>query len=79
MGTLKYRAVDDINFNIEKGEFVVVLCSSGAGKVLLNLLGGMDLATKGSIYIDGEDITKYNENKLTAYRGDAIGFVFQFL
>lgn len=79
MGTLKYRAADDINFDIKKGEFVVVLGPSGAGKsTLLNLLGGMDHVTNGSIYIDGKDITKYDENELTSYRKDAIGFVFQF-
>lgn len=79
MGSLKFRAADDISFEIEEGEFVVVLGPSGAGKsTLLNLLGGMDYVTKGSIYIDGEDISQYNDNTLTAYRKDAIGFVFQF-
>ncbi|MDP4091022.1 MAG: ABC transporter ATP-binding protein [Bacillota bacterium] len=79
MGTLKFRAIDNINFEIEKGEFVVILGPSGAGKsTVLNLLGGMDQASKGSIYIEGEDITKYNETALTIYRRDAVGFVFQF-
>ncbi|HOV28352.1 MAG TPA: ABC transporter ATP-binding protein [Pseudobacteroides sp.] len=79
LGALKFRAVDNINFEIDKGEFVVILGPSGAGKsTVLNLLGGMDYATEGSIYIDGEDITKYDENGLTAYRRDVIGFIFQF-
>jgi putative ABC transport system ATP-binding protein len=78
-GTVKLRAVDDINFAIEKGEFVVILGPSGAGKsTVLNLLGGMDHVTGGSISIDNQDITKYDENALTAYRRDAVGFVFQF-
>lgn len=79
MGALKFKAANDINFEINKGEFVVVLGPSGAGKsTVLNLLGGMDHATEGSIVIDGEDITKYNEEKLTIYRRDSVGFVFQF-
>lgn len=78
-GDISYRAADNINFEIEKGEFVVILGPSGAGKTtLLNLLGGMDFVTEGSIFIDGEDITKYNEARLTEYRKDAVGFVFQF-
>lgn len=79
VGTSKFRAADKINFEIEKGEFVVVLGPSGAGKsTVLNLLGGMDGATEGAILIDGQDITQYDENALTSYRRDAIGFVFQF-
>ncbi|KAF0197738.1 MAG: Peptide ABC transporter ATPase [Bacillota bacterium] len=78
-GTNVIHAADDVSFEIEKGEFVIILGPSGAGKsTVLNLLGGMDSVTHGAIYIDGEDITKYNENALTAYRRDAIGFVFQF-
>ena len=78
-GDLKFKALDHVSFEIEKGEFLVVLGPSGAGKsTLLNLLGGMDYASEGSIYIDHEDITKYTERALTTYRKDSIGFVFQF-
>lgn len=78
-GSLKFTAADNISFEIEKGEFAVILGPSGAGKsTVLNLLGGMDYATGGSILIEGRDIAKYNENELTAYRRDVIGFVFQF-
>ncbi|NLC19616.1 MAG: ABC transporter ATP-binding protein [Clostridiales bacterium] len=79
MGALKFMAVSDISFEIEKGEFVVILGPSGAGKsTILNLLGGMDRVSSGSIYIDGEDISLYDDNRLTLYRKYAIGFVFQF-
>jgi len=72
-------AVDHVCFEIEEGEFVVILGPSGAGKsTILNLLGGMDQPTAGSIFIGGEDITKYDDDRLSAYRCDAIGFVFQF-
>ena len=65
--------------SINKGEFVVILGPSGAGKsTLLNLIGGMDTPTSGSIKIDGEEISKYNENQLSEYRAENIGFIFQF-
>lgn len=72
-------ANNDINFSIDDGEFVVILGASGAGKsTLLNILGGIETATSGSVIIDGEDITKYNNKKLTMYRRNIVGFVFQF-
>ena len=78
-GEKEFKALDNIDLSIKKGEFVVVLGPSGAGKsTLLNLIGGMDTPTKGSIEIDGEDISKYNENELSEYRAENIGFIFQF-
>lgn len=79
MGEVEIRAVDGINFDIEKGEFVVIVGPSGAGKTtVLNILGGMDTATTGQVWVDGRDIAKYNQKQLTGYRRDDIGFVFQF-
>lgn len=71
--------MDNISFEISKGEFVVVVGPSGAGKTtVLNILGGMDTATEGDVYVDGSNIAEYNSHQLTAYRRDDIGFVFQF-
>lgn len=79
MGEVEIKAVDDVSFTIDKGEFVIVLGASGAGKsTILNLLGGMDHVTTGSIYVDGNEISKYNKKLLTKYRREEIGFVFQF-
>ncbi len=79
MGEVEIRAVDNISFEISKGEFVVVVGPSGAGKTtVLNILGGMDTATKGNVFVDGSNIAKYTSHQLTAYRRDDIGFVFQF-
>ena len=79
MGEVEIRAVDGIDFSIQKGEFVVLVGPSGAGKTtVLNILGGMDTASGGRITVDGQDITKYSERQLTGYRRDDIGFVFQF-
>ena len=79
MGEVEIRAVDGIDFSIQKGEFVVIVGPSGAGKTtVLNILGGMDTASGGRITVDGRDITKYSERQLTGYRRDDIGFVFQF-
>lgn len=74
-----FDALKNISFTLPKGEFVVILGPSGAGKsTLLNLIGGMDKPTKGDIIIDNENISKYNEAKLTDYRADNVGFIFQF-
>lgn len=79
MGEVEIKALDDAGFGIEKGEFVVVVGPSGAGKTtILNILGGMDTATSGEIFVDNEDIAKFDEKALTAYRRDDVGFVFQF-
>ena len=79
MGEVEIRAVDGIDFSIQKGEFVVIVGPSGAGKTtVLNILGGMYTASGGRITVDGQDITKYSERQLTGYRRDDIGFVFQF-
>ncbi len=79
MGEVEIRAADRISFSIQKGEFVVFVGPSGAGKTtVLNILGGMDTATSGKLIVDGEDITLYNSRKLTGYRREDIGFVFQF-
>lgn len=78
-GEKEFKALDNIDLSIGKGEFVVILGPSGAGKsTLLNLIGGMDTPTMGSIKIDGEEISKYNENQLSEYRAENIGFIFQF-
>ncbi len=79
MGEVEIRALDNISFDIDKGEFVVVLGASGAGKsTILNILGGMDIATSGSVMVDGSDISKADDKQLTDYRRFDIGFVFQF-
>lgn len=79
MGDVIIKAVDDVSFAIEEGEFVVVIGASGAGKTtILNLLGGMDQVTSGTIIVDGNEVSEYNKKMLTKYRRDEIGFVFQF-
>ena len=79
MGEVEIQAVDGISFSVQKGEFVIVVGPSGAGKTtVLNILGGMDTATSGSLWVDGEDITAYTPRQLTGYRREDIGFVFQF-
>ena len=78
-GEKEFKALDNIDLAINEGEFVVVLGPSGAGKsTLLNLIGGMDTPTSGQIIIDDENISNYNEEKLSEYRAENIGFIFQF-
>jgi putative ABC transport system ATP-binding protein len=79
MGEVAVKALEETNFELYDGEFVVILGPSGSGKsTLLNILGGMDLPTEGRVLVKGEEITKYNDRKLTAYRREKVGFVFQF-
>ena len=79
MGEVEIHAVDGVSFQIEKGEFVVIVGPSGAGKTtVLNILGGMDSATSGKVIVGGTDISHYQAKQLTAYRRNEIGFVFQF-
>ncbi len=78
-GEITIKAADGMNFSFEKGEFVVIVGPSGAGKTtVLNILGGMDKLTSGHVIVDGKDISKYNNRELTTYRRYDIGFVFQF-
>ena len=79
MGELTIKALDNTNFEIDKGELVVIVGPSGAGKTTtLNILGGMDRLTSGNVLVDGKNITKLNNRKLIKYRREDIGFVFQF-
>ena len=79
MGELEIKALDEVSFSIERGELAVVLGPSGAGKTtVLNILGGMDNADSGKIFVDNKDITSYNKIDLMKYRRNDIGFVFQF-
>ena len=79
MGEVTIKALDKANFEIEKGELVVIVGPSGAGKTTaLNILGGMDKLTRGKAIIDGRDISNLSQKELTKYRREDIGFVFQF-
>ncbi len=79
MGEVEVAAVRDMNFQIEQGEFVVIVGPSGAGKTtLLNMLGGMDSCTSGTILLDGAEVSSFSRKQLTKYRRYDIGFVFQF-
>ena len=78
-GEAMQTAADHVSFTIEQGEFVVILGPSGAGKsTILNMLGGMDTPTEGTIVVDGAEVSAMNEKQLGAYRAEKIGFVFQF-
>ena len=79
MGEVSIKACDGINFEIEKGQFVIIVGPSGAGKTtVLNILGGMDTATEGQIFVDGREISRLRGKGLIQYRREDIGFVFQF-
>ena len=79
VGETEIIANHDVNFDIEKGEFVIILGASGAGKsTVLNILGGMDTNDEGEVWIDGVNISNFDETQLTYYRRDNVGFVFQF-
>ena len=78
MGETEIHALDGINFSIDEGEFVIVVGASGAGKsTILNILGGMDKATSGQMFVDGKEISTYNKKQMTLYRRFDVGFVFQ--
>lgn len=79
MGEVEIHASNGVSFEIEKGEFAVIVGTSGAGKTtVLNMLGGMDTSDGGSIIVDGEDIAKYRKKDLISFRRNDVGFVFQF-
>ena len=79
MGENRIAAVDHINFAIEKGEFCIIVGPSGAGKTtVLNMLGGMDSCDEGQIFLDGQEVSAFNQRQLTQYRRYDVGFVFQF-
>ena len=78
-GEIEIQALSEVNFEIERGEFCVIVGASGAGKTtILNILGGMDTLTSGSVLLDGQEISRFNKKQLTAYRRYDVGFVFQF-
>jgi len=78
-GETEYKALDQVDLKIEEGKFVVILGPSGAGKsTLLNLIGGMDNPTSGDVIVNGENISKYSDRKLSDFRAHTIGFIFQF-
>lgn len=79
MGEVEIKAIDCMSFEIDKGDFVVILGTSGAGKTtVLNILGGMDNASSGKVIVDGNNVAEYDSKQLCEYRRNDIGFVFQF-
>jgi len=79
MGEIAVKALEDVSFEVEKGEFIVILGPSGSGKsTLLNIMGGMDKPSSGTVYFNDELITNFTDKELTMYRRHKIGFVFQF-
>jgi putative ABC transport system ATP-binding protein len=79
MGEVTVKALENVSFEVKRGEFIVILGPSGSGKsTLLNIVGGMDTPTSGEVYFNGEMITGMSDKELTMYRRDEIGFVFQF-
>ena len=79
IGENSFKALDCVDLSIKKGELVVILGPSGAGKsTILNLIGGMDTPTSGDVLIDGENISEYKGNKMSNYRAENVGFIFQF-
>ncbi len=78
-GETMVKAVDNISFAVEKGEFVAIVGSSGSGKsTLLHIIGGVDRPTSGKVYVDGEDVFKLNENNLAIFRRRQVGLIYQF-
>lgn len=78
-GEVEIKALQDVSFTIEKGEFCVIVGASGAGKTtILSILGGMDRLTEGNVFLDGQEISALSGRQLTAYRRYDVGFVFQF-